>query len=55
MDPNNNISIAYVVLKFIQELIPQLMTIIYALNLQDIQIAINIAKKLEGRLSLATQ
>ena len=54
VDPNNNMPNAYVVLKFIQGLLSQLMTITYASNLKNIQQAIDIAKRLEGGLSLAT-
>ena len=53
VDPNNNIPVAYVILKFIQELLSQLMIITYALNPADLQAAINIAKRLEGGLFLA--
>ncbi len=55
IDPNNNIPVAHIVLKFIQGLLSQLMTITYASNLRDVQTAIDIAKRLEGGLSLATQ
>jgi len=54
-DPNNNTPATHVVLKFVQGLIPQLMIIIYASNLRDVQQAINTAKRLEGGLFLATQ
>ncbi len=46
---------AHVVLKFVQGLLLQLMTITYVSNPEDIQVAINTAKRLKGRLSLATQ
>ena len=55
IDPNNNTLVAHVVLKFVQGLLPQLMTITYALNLGDIQTAIDTAKRLEEGLFLATQ
>ena len=55
IDSNNNTSAAYVVLKFVQGLLSQLMTITYASNPGDIQVAIDTAKRLEGGLSLATQ
>ncbi len=55
IDPNNNTPVAYVVLKFVQRLLSQLMIITYALNPGDIQTAIDIAKRLEEGLSLATQ
>ena len=55
IDSNNNTPVAHVVLKFVQGLLPQLMTITYASNLGNIQQAIDIAKRLEGGLSLATQ
>ncbi len=42
-------------LKFIQGLLFQLITITYALNLGDIQTAIDTTKRLEGGLSLSTQ
>ena len=42
-------------LKFIQGLLPQLMTITYISNPGDIQAAIDIAKRLEGGLFLVTQ
>ncbi len=43
----------HVVLKFVQGLLPQLMTITYASNPGDLQAAINTVKRLEGGLSLA--
>ncbi len=46
---------AYIVLKFIQGLLFQLMTITYVSNLKDLQTVIDTAKRLEGGLSLATQ
>jgi len=55
IDPNNNISVAHIVLKFIQGLLPQLMTITYASNSRDVQTAIDTAKRLEEGLSLVTQ
>ena len=55
VNPNNNILIAHVVLKFIQELISQLMTITYTSNLANLQMAIDTAKRLEGGLSFAIQ
>ncbi len=55
IDPNNNTPVAHVVLKFVQGLLPQLMTITYASNPGDVQQAIDTAKRLEGGLSLATQ
>ncbi len=55
IDPNNNTPVAHVVLRFIQGLLPQLMTITYTSNPGDIQTVIDIAKRLEGGLSLATQ
>ncbi len=55
VDPNNNTPVAYVILKFVQGLVSQLMTITYASNPADLQTAINTAKRLEGGLSLATQ
>jgi len=42
-------------LKFVQGLLLQLITITYASNLEDLQTAIDIAKRLEGGLSLITQ
>ncbi len=45
----------HVVLKFIQELLPQLITIIYASNSADVQTAINTAKRLKRELLLAIQ
>ncbi len=42
------------VLKFVQGLLSQLMTITYASNLANLQDAIDIAKRLEGGLSLVT-
>jgi len=47
--------VAHVVLKFVQGLLLQLMTIIYVSNLGDLQAAIDIAKRLEGGLFLTTQ
>ena len=44
----------HVVLKFIQGLLSQLMTMTYASSLADIQTAINTTKRLKGGLSLAT-
>ena len=55
IDPNNNTPVAHVVLKFVQGLLPQLMIITYASNPGDVQQAIDITKRLEGGLSLATQ
>src|SRR6266542_113851 len=55
VDSNNNMPVAHVVLKFVQELLLQLMTITYASNSVDLQTAINIAKRLEKGLSLTTQ
>ncbi len=55
IDPNNNTPVAHVVLKFVQGLLPQLMTITYVSNPGDVQQAIDTAKRLEGGLSLATQ
>jgi len=55
IDPNNNTPAAHVVLKFVQGLLSQLMTITYASNPGDIHQAIDTAKRLEGGLSLATQ
>ncbi len=55
IDPNNNILVAHVVLKFVQGLLFQLMTITYASNPRDIQAVIDIVKRLEGGLFLATQ
>jgi len=55
IDPNNNIPVAHVVLKFVQELLPQLMTITYISNPRDVQAAIDTAKRLEEGLSLITQ
>src|SRR6266540_4176908 len=55
IDPNNNTPVAHVVLKFVQELLPQLMTITYVSNPEDIHQAIDTAKRLEGGLSLVTQ
>ncbi len=55
IDPNNNIPVAHIVLKFVQGLLPQLMTITYASNSRNVQQAIDTAKRLEGGLSLATQ
>jgi len=55
VNPNNNILNAYVVLKFVQELLSQLMIMTYVSNPADVQTAINTAKRLEGELSLATQ
>src|SRR6266508_483999 len=55
IDPNNNTPVAYVVLKFVQGLLPQLMIITYASNPGDVQVAIDTAKRLERGLSLATQ
>ena len=37
IDPNNNTSVAHVVLKFVQGLLPQLMTITYVSNPGDVQ------------------
>jgi len=54
IDPNNNTSVAHIVLKFVQGLLLQLMIITYVLNLGDIQTAINTTKRLEGGLSLVT-
>ncbi len=54
IDPNNNTPVTHVVLKFIQGLLSQLMTITYASNPGDLQTTINIAKRLEGGLSLTT-
>jgi len=36
VNPNNNMPVAHVVLKFIQELLPQLMTMTYASNPADL-------------------
>ncbi len=47
--------VAYVILKFVQGLLPQLMIMIYASNSADLQTAINTAKRLEGGLSLVIQ
>jgi len=55
IDPNNNTPVAHVMLKFVQGLLSQLMIITYVSNLEDIQTAIDIAKRLEGGLSLVTQ
>ena len=55
INPNNNTPVAHVMLKFVQGLSPQLMTMIYASNPEDIQTAIDTAKRLEGELSLAIQ
>ena len=52
---NNNTPVAHVVLKFVQGLLPQLMTITYTSNLEDIQTVIDTTKRLEGGLYLATQ
>ncbi len=54
VDPNNNMPNVHVVLKFIQGLLSQLMTMTYASSLADIQTAINTTKRLKGGLSLAT-
>ncbi len=53
VDPNNNIPVIHMILKFVQRLLFQLMIITYISNLADVQTAINTAKRLEG-LSLAT-
>src|SRR6266498_5607281 len=53
IDPNNNTPVVHIVLKFVQGLLPQLMTITYASNPGDLQAAINTVKRLEGGLSLA--
>ncbi len=45
----------HIVLKFVQGLLPQLMTITYISNPGNIQTTIDIAKRLEEGLSLATQ
>ncbi len=55
IDPNNNTSVTHVVLKFVQGLLSQLITITYTSNPGDIQTAIDAAKRLEKGLSLATQ
>ena len=55
VNSNNNIPVTYVILKFVQRLLLQLMTIIYALNSANVQTAINITKRLEGELSLIIQ
>ncbi len=55
IDSNNNTPVAHVVLKFVQGLLPQLMTITYAMNSGDLQTVIDTAKRLEGGLSLAIQ
>ena len=55
VDPNNNTPIVHVMLKFVQGLLSQLMTMTYASNSADLQTAINTVKRLEGGLSLATQ
>src|SRR6266498_1221340 len=55
IDSNNNTPAVHVMLKFVQGLLSQLITIIYALNPGDVQTAIDIAKRLEGGLFLATQ
>ncbi len=36
INPNNNTLVAYVVLKFVQGLLPQLMTITYASNPRNV-------------------
>ncbi len=43
----------HVVLKFVQELLPQLMTITYVSNPRNLQATIDIVKRLEGELFLA--
>ena len=53
IDPNNNTSVAHVVLKFVQGLLSQLMIITYVSNPGDVQTAIDTVKRLEGGLSLA--
>jgi len=55
IDSNNNTPAVHVMLKFVQGLLSQLITIIYALNPGDVQTAIDIAKRLEGGLSLTIQ
>ncbi len=55
VDVNNNIPVAHIMLKFVQRLLPQLITITYISNLADLQAAINTAKKLEGELFLINQ
>ena len=55
VNPNNNMPNAHVVLKFVQRLLSQLMTMTYASNPADMQTAINTTKKLEEGLSFVTQ
>src|SRR6266540_6503798 len=55
IDPNNNTPVAYIVLKFVQGLLSQLMTITYTLNPGDVQTVIDTAKRLERGLFLAIQ
>src|SRR6266542_1445796 len=54
-DRNNNILVKQVVLKFIQGLKSQIMSLIYAGNPQNLNDAITIARNVEGGLVIANE
>ena len=54
-DQNGNVPVEQVVLKFIQGLKPQIMSLVYAGNPQNLNDAITIARNIDGRLVMANE
>ena len=54
-DWNNNVLVEQVVLKFIQELKSQIMSLVYAGNPQNLNDAITTARNVEGGLVMANK
>ncbi len=55
VDQNNAISVKYIVLKFIQRLKPQIISIIYAGNPATVNVTITIARNVKGELVMINE
>ncbi len=55
VDWNNTTLVEYVILKFVQGLKPQIMSIVYARNSQTLDVIITMVKNVEERLVIANE